>query len=168
MSSTLEFEATTEHVKWDRNVSMEQPDIKRAISGFAGKRRVQVLKIRRTMESAYVAAFQLTEDCKNVAKISFAAGPFGMATICVLSPGLNNVIIFDKYEVNGEDVIKAKDGLCNRRIINWTYKLLGDTKLEFEDYSFHCEQCPYTATSESNLTNHKEFDHQKLRPHKEN
>mgnify|MGYP007022863873 CR=1 FL=1 len=73
-------------------------------------------------------------DCKNVAKISFAAGPFGMATICVLSPGLNNVIIFDKYEVNGEDVIKAKDGLRNRRIINWTYKLLGDTKLELEDY----------------------------------
>ena len=31
---------------------------------------------------------------------------------------------------------------------------------EFEDYSFHCEQCPYSATSESNLTNHKEDAHQ--------
>ena len=92
-----------------------------------------------------MAAFQLAEDCKNVAKISFIAGPFGMATICVLSPGPNNVVIFDKYEVTGEDVIKAKVGLRNRRIINWTYKLLGDKKLELEDYSFHCEQCPYTV-----------------------
>ena len=103
-----------------------------------------------------------------MAKISFVTGTFRTGRICILTPGPNNVVIFDKYEVNGEDVIKAKVGLRNRRIINWTYKLLGDKKLELEDYSFHCEQCPYTATSESNLTNHKEFVHQKLRPHKEN
>ena len=31
---------------------------------------------------------------------------------------------------------------------------------ELEDYSFHCPYCPYSATSESNLTNHKEDAHQ--------
>ena len=29
-----------------------------------------------------------------------------------------------------------------------------------EEYSFGCDQCPYSATSESNLTNHKEDAHQ--------
>ena len=31
---------------------------------------------------------------------------------------------------------------------------------ELEAYSFQCDQCPYSATSESNLTNHKEDAHQ--------
>ena len=31
---------------------------------------------------------------------------------------------------------------------------------ELKDYSFHCPYCPYSATSESNLTNHKEDAHQ--------
>ena len=130
-----EWEATTEHVKWDRDVSIEHPDIERAISGFAGERRVLVIKIRRRrMEAAYsaaVAAFQVAEDCKNVAKISFVAGPFGMGTICVLAPGPNDDVVYDMFEVDGEGVIKTKVGLPNRRFINWTYKLLGDTKLPF-------------------------------------
>ena len=84
-----EFEAATEHVKWDRDVSLEHPDIERATSGFTGERRVLVIKVkRRRMESAYaaaVAAFQMAKDCRNVAKlcrnvakISFVASPFGM------------------------------------------------------------------------------------------
>ena len=130
-----EWEATTEHVKWDRDVSIEHPDIERAISGFAGERRVLVIKIRRRrMEAAYsaaVAAFQVAEDCKNVAKISFVAGPFGMGTICVLAPGPNDVVVYDKFEVDGEGVIKTKVGLPNRMFIDWTFKRLGDTTLPF-------------------------------------
>lgn len=127
-----EFEIATAHVKWDRDVVIKHPDIERAISGFAGERRVLVIKIkRRRMESAYaaaVAALQKAENCKNVAKISFVAGPFGTGTICVLAPGPKDVVVFDEYEVDGEDVVKAKVGLPNRKIINWTYKLLGENK----------------------------------------
>ena len=31
---------------------------------------------------------------------------------------------------------------------------------ELEEYSFHCNKCPYSATSESNLNTHKEDAHQ--------
>ena len=130
-----EFEVATEHIQWDRDVNIEHPDIEKAISGFAGKRKVLVIKIRRRrMEAAYaaaVAALQVAEDCKNVAKISFVAGPFGTGTICVLAPGMNDSVIFDMFEVEGEDVIKAKVGLPNRMIINWSYKLMQDTKQQF-------------------------------------
>jgi hypothetical protein len=52
-----EFEATTEHIKWNRDVSMEHVDIERAISGFAGERQVLVIKIKRMrIEAAYGAA----------------------------------------------------------------------------------------------------------------
>ena len=39
-------------------------------SGLSGERRVLVIKVRRRMESAYAAAveaFQMAEDCRNVA-----------------------------------------------------------------------------------------------------
>ena len=86
------------------------------------------------MEAAYaaaLAAFQVAEDCKNVAKISFVACPFGTITICVLAPGTNDNVVRDMFEVEGVDVIKAKVGLPNRMIINWTYKLMQDTKQQF-------------------------------------
>jgi hypothetical protein len=35
-------------------------------------------------------------------------------------PEPNDGVNLDKYEVNGEVVIKTKVGLSNRRIINWT------------------------------------------------
>ena len=38
-----EFEAATEHVKWDRDVSVDHPDMERATSGFAGERCVLVI-----------------------------------------------------------------------------------------------------------------------------
>ena len=87
------------------------------------------------IEAAYVAAvaaFQLAEDCKNVAKISFVTGTFGMGTICVFAPGPSNVVILDKYEVNGEVVIKTKVGLPIRRIINWTSVELSTPRTMYE------------------------------------
>ena len=79
------------------------------------------------MESAYaaaVAAFQLAEDCKNVAKISFVAGPFGTGTICVLAPGPNDVVIFDTYMVDGEGLINPRSasrtgGFSTGRTNSW-------------------------------------------------
>ena len=72
------------------------------------------------MESAYgaaVAAFQMAEDCRNVAKISFVACPVGTGTICVLAPGPKDVVVFDKFEVDGEDILKAMVGLPNRMLL---------------------------------------------------
>ena len=86
------------------------------------------------MESAYaggVAALQVAENCKNVAKISFVAGPFGTGTIGILAEGPNDDVIFDKYEVEEQSIIKAKLGLPNRRLLNWSNKLLGDSKQPF-------------------------------------
>jgi hypothetical protein len=106
---------------------LEHTDIEKATSGFAGERRVLVIKVRRRrMESAYAAAveaFQMAEDCRNVAKISFVASPFGTGTICVLAPGPEDVVVFDKFELDGEDILKAKVGLPNRMLLNWSYKL---------------------------------------------
>ena len=48
-----------------------------------------------------------------------------------MGSGPENVVVFDKFEVEEEGIIKAKVGLYNRMIINWTYKLLGDSKQRF-------------------------------------
>lgn len=107
-----EYEAATFHVKWDREVQMEHPDIERAISGFAGRRRVLVIKIRRRrMEAASaVAAFQVAKGCKNVAKISFVASPFGMAT------KLSEVFEFEyssEYECSYSDEFGSANSSCH-------------------------------------------------------
>ena len=92
------------------------------------------------MESAYaaaVAAFQMAKDCKNVAKISFVASPFGKGTICVLAPGPEDAVVFDKFEADGEDILKAKVGLPNRMLLNWSYKLENE-----ENQPFHLQRIP--------------------------
>ncbi len=129
-----EFDATTRHVQWRREVAIEHPDITKAISGFAGARRVLVIRIRTgptdsacTPDAAYaaaVAALHVAKECQSVAKISFVACPSGTGTLCVLAPGNNDCVIFDESEVDGE--IKAKVGLPNKKILNWTYKVIGE------------------------------------------
>ena len=132
-----EFEAAIAHIKWNREFSMDHPcrDIERAISGYAGERRVMVIKVkRRRMESAYgaaLAALQMASDCQNVAKISFVAGPFEKGTICILAPEREDAVVFDKFEADGESVIKAKVGLPNGKLLNWSYKLSGERNLQY-------------------------------------
>lgn len=124
-----EWQAASENVKWARDVtsSLIHPEIERATSGFSGARRVLVIKCRRRrMESAHAAAvlaLQMAEGCRNVAKISNVGSPFGMGTICLLAPDTEDVVVFDNYEADGEGILKAKAGLPNRMLLDWSYKL---------------------------------------------
>jgi len=52
------------------------------------------------------AIVQFAQDYKNIAKISFVTGPDGMGTVGLLAPGLEDVVVFDKFEVDGEDIIR--------------------------------------------------------------
>ena len=90
------------------------------------------------MESAYAAALQalkMAEDCRNVAKISNVASPFGEGTICILAPGQDDVVVFDKHEVP-MGKFKAKVGLPNRRLLAWSYKL------DEENHAFRLQRIP--------------------------
>lgn len=108
--------------------------------------------------SGSFAALQLAADCKNVCKISFVAGPVGTGTICILAPGLKDIVVFNQFEVEMERQIKAKVSLSNWRILNWSYKLMCNKQ------PLHLEQIPlamgrpWIATSEELPTPHTMYE----------
>ena len=64
----------------------------------------------------------------------------------------------------GCDKSSAHEIVCSNDFQNFAQRKSSIMPLfpEIEDYSYHCNQCPYSATSESNLTNHKEFVHKNV------
>jgi hypothetical protein len=125
-----EHECLTEHLTWRRDIILDHPDVEKASSALAGERCVLAIKVRRRrMESAYgaaLAAFSVAKDCKNVSKVSFVGAPFGCGTICILAPGSEDVVVFDKFEADDdESMLKSKEGLPNRMLLNWSYKAEG-------------------------------------------
>jgi len=132
-----EFEALTAAIKWARDVNVDDPDVERAISGFAGNRIVLAIKVRKTrMESAYGAAkeaFKIAKNCKNIAKISFVGAPFGTGTICLLASGSDDVVIHDTYEIDqGLAAKRRNNGLPNMMLLNWSYHLSDKIQNKFQ------------------------------------
>ena len=129
-----EMECIKENFGFARDITSDgafaHPEIEQVVCGFAGQRIVLAIKVkRRRMESLFAAAlvgFEVAKDCSNVAKISFVAGPFGTGTISILAPNRSDIVVYDKFESEDDQIKKTRDGFPNMRLIDCSFRLVNE------------------------------------------